>query len=289
MLDFRVDTFLCVCKHMNYTRAADELGLTQPAVSQHIRYLENIYGTKLFEYSAKQLRLTPQGKLLKESLESMNHDLGRLKSEMTTMRTRRNLRIGATMSVGNYCINEQLASFISSNPELNVSVTVADTKELLSKLGDGQIDFILCEGNFDKTKYNHQLIRNEEIVPFCSSSYDTEGITTLESLFSHRIFLREEGSGTREVFEAYLRERGFSVDCFEQHCDCNSPQVITNMLKAGLGISFMYYTVGADAVDAGLLKTIRLTDFKLQHEFNAVWQKHSIYEDYYRDCIRSLL
>lgn len=289
MLDFRVDTFLAVCKHMNYTRAADELGLTQPAVSQHIRYLENVYGTKLFEYQAKQLRLTPQGELLKESLESMNHDLGRLKSEMGSLRTAHNLRIGATMSVGNYYISSKLAGFIADNPELNVSITVADTKELLARLGNGEIDFILCEGNFDKTKYNHLLIRNEKIVPFCSVSYDTSGITDLESIFSHRIFLREDGSGTREVFESYLKERGFSLDCFQQQCDCNSPQVITNLLKAGLGISFMYYTVGAKDVEEGLLKVVELTDFSLKHEFNAVWQKNSIYEDYYRGCIKALL
>lgn len=61
MLDFRIHTFLCVCRHMNYTRAAAELHITQPAVSQHIRYLEREYGTKLFSYKGKHLQLTQAG------------------------------------------------------------------------------------------------------------------------------------------------------------------------------------------------------------------------------------
>ncbi|MDD5824045.1 MAG: LysR family transcriptional regulator [Firmicutes bacterium] len=289
MLDFRVETFLCVCRHMNYTKAAAELGLTQPAVSQHIKYLERTYDARLFEYSAKHLTLTPQGALLKESFESMNHDLGRLKDELGNLREHKALRIGATMSIGNYCINEQLADFIAENPEMNVTVTVADTKELLRRLGSGEIDFFLCEGNFDKSKYNYQLIRNERIVPFCSADYDTSGVTNLESLFSHRVFVREEGSGTRDIFEAYLKERGFSVESFDNKCECNSPQLIKSMLDKGLGVSFMYYTVGERDVENGSLKVIELTDFALSHEFNAVWQKNSIYDDYYRECINSLL
>ena len=64
MLDFRIDTFLCVCKYLNFTKAANELNITQPAVSQHIHYLENEYGVKLFSQEGKKLLITDSGKLL---------------------------------------------------------------------------------------------------------------------------------------------------------------------------------------------------------------------------------
>ena len=71
MLDFRVDTFLCVCRHMNYTKASEELNITQPAVSQHIKYLEHYYGTRLFMYENKKLYLTSPGKILYERLNTL--------------------------------------------------------------------------------------------------------------------------------------------------------------------------------------------------------------------------
>lgn len=69
MLDYRIETFLAVCRYMNYTRAAQEMNLTQPSVSQHIRYLEQEYGAPLFDYRNRRLSLTPQGALLREAAQ----------------------------------------------------------------------------------------------------------------------------------------------------------------------------------------------------------------------------
>ena len=74
MLDFRIDTFLAVCRSMNFTRAAEELHITQPAVSQHIRYLEKSYGVKLFDYQGKRLSLTTAGEALFSAAVTMKHD-----------------------------------------------------------------------------------------------------------------------------------------------------------------------------------------------------------------------
>ena len=74
MLDFRVETFLTVCRTMNYTRAAEELNITQPAVSQHIAHLERDYGVPLFAYRNKKLQLTDAGALLRDALSTMAHD-----------------------------------------------------------------------------------------------------------------------------------------------------------------------------------------------------------------------
>ena len=79
MLDFRINTFLCVCQTMNYTKAAAQLNITQPAVSSHIHYLEDYYGTSLFLYRNKKLYLTRQGEILKERLQTMQNDEVQLK------------------------------------------------------------------------------------------------------------------------------------------------------------------------------------------------------------------
>ena len=83
MLDFRMKTFLTVCRYMNFTRAADSLGLTQPAVSQHIGYLEKEYGVPLFKREHKKLTLTPAGEILRSALETMRNDENTVKKRMT--------------------------------------------------------------------------------------------------------------------------------------------------------------------------------------------------------------
>ena len=82
MQDFRMETFLAVCRTMNYTRAAKELGLTQPAVSQHIRYLEKVYGVELFVQNGKKIALTAAGEILRNAVLTMKHDEIHMKKRM---------------------------------------------------------------------------------------------------------------------------------------------------------------------------------------------------------------
>lgn len=82
MLDFRVETFLAVCRHMNFTKAARELNITQPAVSHHMHYLEQAYGTALFQHNGKRLQLTEAGEILRRTLLTMKHDEQHLQKRM---------------------------------------------------------------------------------------------------------------------------------------------------------------------------------------------------------------
>ena len=99
MLDFRVETFLTVCRTMNYTRAAEELNITQPAVSQHIAHLERDYGVPLFAYRNKKLQLTDAGALLRDALSTMAHDERLLRDRMRSSATgaRVELSLGMTL------------------------------------------------------------------------------------------------------------------------------------------------------------------------------------------------
>ena len=105
MQDFRMETFLTVCRHMNYTKAARELNLTQPAVSQHIRYLENEYGVELFVQNGKKLGLTAAGEILKSAAIVMKHDETHMKLRMQqTQKGIERYSFGATLSVSEFMI-----------------------------------------------------------------------------------------------------------------------------------------------------------------------------------------
>ena len=126
MIDTRVESFLDVCKTMNYTRTAENLNMTQPAVSQHIRCLEDFYQTRLFTYKNKKLELTEQGRYLKKYLETIAHDVKNLQESVQNIRKRIRIRLGATLSIGEFYLPGKLSSFMHNNPKVDVSVIIAD-------------------------------------------------------------------------------------------------------------------------------------------------------------------
>ena len=121
MLDFRIETFLTVCQTMNFTAAAKQLNITQPAVSQHIHFLEEEYKTSLFIYRNKQLFLTHSGEILYKHMLTMKNDekaiMEELKSNCYGTET---LSIGVTMTIGEYAIVDKLANFLIRHPEINI-------------------------------------------------------------------------------------------------------------------------------------------------------------------------
>lgn len=112
MLDFRMETFLAVCQCMNFTRASEQLNITQPAVSQHIRFLEKHYNTKLFRYEGKKLRLTGAGEILRNASLTMMHDEISMQSEMQKSEEAEEIRFGATRTVGDTLMGGILEKYL---------------------------------------------------------------------------------------------------------------------------------------------------------------------------------
>lgn len=289
MIDSRVATFLDVCKTMNYTRTAENLNMTQPAVSQHIRSMEEFYGVKIFSYKNKKLELTNQGKYLKKHLETISHDVKYLQESVQKIKTRTKIKIGATLSIGEFYLPDRLSDFMNRNPKLDISLTIADTRELLFRLDNGDVDFILCEGYFDKNEYAYKLIKTEEMCIVCSAEYDIRNIKALKDLFEHPMLCRENGSGTREIFENYLHEYNYSFENFISVSEFTSPHLIKKLLLDGLGISVLYKTVVEKEIQKKLLKVIEIPEFHVSHEFNAVWKQNSVFEKQYCEWIDDIL
>ena len=213
MLDFRIDTFLAVCRSMNFTRAAEELHITQPAVSQHIRYLEKSYGVKLFDYQGKRLSLTTAGEALFSAAVTMKHDDLFLKKQLPMLgRGQKNLVLGATLTVGEFAVPERLAAYLNRYPETDLHLIVANTHKLLHRIDAGEIDFAIVEGFFEKREYDSLLFSRESYVAVCGTqAHFARPPHKVEDLLGERLLLREEGSGTREILERYLEGRNLTV------------------------------------------------------------------------------
>lgn len=292
MLDFRTDTFLKVCETMNYTEAARMLHITQPTVSQHIRFLEKEYNTRLFAYHNKQLYLTPAGEILRKRLMTMKNDQLAIRNEIENdVEKREALSIGVTMTIGEYAIVDKIAEFLIRHPEMNLHIHYGNTMQLLELLDKGVINLALVEGNYPKEKYGHKNYSLEDYVAVCAAdhTFETEHPDTLRNLLKERLLVREPGSGTRNILEELLLARGMEINDFKRYIEVENMHTIIGLLKRDCGISFMYKIAVADELKAGTLREIQLTDFKMQHDFDFIWEKGSIYTEKYLDICEELL
>ena len=175
MLDFRMETFLTVCQCMNFTRASEKLNITQPAVSQHIHFLEKNYNTKLFRYEGKKLKLTGAGEILRNASLTMMHDEISMQNQMQKSEGEEEIRFGATRTVGDVLMGRILERYLEAYPDAKICMIVENTQELLMRLDEGTIDFALVEGFFQKNEYDHQKYSDENYVAVCAPDYIFSG------------------------------------------------------------------------------------------------------------------
>lgn len=150
-MDQRLETFLTVCATMNYRKAAEQLHLTQPAVTKQIQALEALYGVRLFTYDSRKLRKTPQGETLEIYAISQRYQDEELRRALKRQE-KTSLRIGATKSIGDYILLPQIIRFLKE-PDNELFFTVDNTAHLLAQLEGGELDFVVLEGIFDKSRF----------------------------------------------------------------------------------------------------------------------------------------
>ena len=286
MIDFRHETFLALCEIKSYTKTAEHLHITQPAVSQHIKYLENLYGGKLFLYNGKELQLTDKGRKLYNFTKRIAVDCKKIKDDLVSHRNRV-ISFGATLTIGEYIMPDVISRIMKNNPDIHFNMYVENTSILLKKLENGDISFAVIEGFFDKSKYGYSLFRNEPFIGICSPSSVHSGTScSIESLLDNRLILREAGSGTRAIFENVLFEKNLSPESFNGTLEIGSLNAIKKLVSYGAGISFMYNAAADEEIKRGNLSKIKLSDWNVTHEFNFVYTKNSIYEDEITDIIQ---
>lgn len=283
MLDYRIKTFLTVCKTLNFTTAAKQLNITQLAVSQHIHFLEKQYNTTLFAYKNKELSLTPSGEILYKHLLAMKNNEQAIMNEINNITSYiETLSIGVTMTIGEYAIIDKLANFIQNHPEINIHLHYGNTSKLLELLDQGQISMAIVEGNYSKENYSHIKYSTEDYIAVCATSHHfTKELHTIHDLISEHLLVREEGSGTRNILEQSLIAHGLHISNFTHYTQVENMHTIMNLLKKDCGISFLYKIAVEKELKSKELKEITLDDFKLQHDFDIIWQKESIYANKY--------
>lgn len=269
-MDSKLQTFLALCQTMNYRLAAERLHLSQPAVTKQIQSLEQSLGTKLFLYDGHTLHKTEKCLLLERYAISMQYQFEELQLAIAD-KERFKLRIGATKTIGDYVLIDAIKDYLSS-PSHELSLVVDNTKHLLQMLDENLLDFAVIEGTFSKTKYDSYLFRMEPFIGICAKNSPLCGRhLTIEDLLKETIIVREEGSGTRRIFEERLISSGYELNDFHRQVSISSFVSIKALVSSGIGISFLYESVVSN-VDIGTFIVEGLTE---PHAFHVVYTRNT--------------
>ena len=275
-MDPKLHTFLTLCQTMNYRLAAERLHLSQPAVTKQIQSLEQALQTKLFLYDGHTLHKTEKCLLLERYAISQQYQFQELQLAIADKK-RLKLRVGATKTIGDYVLIDAIKDYLR-DPGHELSLVVDNTKHLLQMLDENRLDFAVIEGTFSKTKYDSYLLRMEPFVGICAKNSPLSGKhLTIEDLLKETIIVREEGSGTRRIFEERLMASGYGLNDFSREVSISSFVSIKALVAVGVGISFLYRSVVADADDIGTFTIDGITE---PHPFHVVYTRNTNAKNY---------
>ena len=275
-MDPKLHTFLTLCQTMNYRLAAERLHLSQPAVTKQIQSLEQALQTKLFLYDGHTLHKTEKCLLLERYAISQQYQFQELQLAIADKK-RLKLRLGATKTIGDYVLIDAIKDYLH-DPGHELSLVVDNTKHLLQMLDENRLDFAVIEGTFSKTKYDSYLLRMEPFVGICAKNSSLSGKhLPIEDLLKETIVVREEGSGTRRIFEERLTVSGYGLNDFSREISISSFVAIKALVASGVGISFLYRSVVADAEEIGIFTVDGITD---PHPFHVVYTRNTNAKNY---------
>lgn len=270
MLDYKVRTFLTLCKYMNYRISAEKLNMAQPSVTQHIHLLEDYYSTKLFIYNKKTLIKTDSAKILEKHLKSIVDNEKELERELQNTKIKE-IKIGVTKTIGNYVLKDKIISLI--NDKSSITYIIDNTKALFDKLNENILDLLVIEGLFDKSLYDYKLFRNEEIVGICTKNHIfANKEIDLKDIFTQGLLLREEGSGTRNILEQELFKKNYTINSFKSVHFISSFEIIKDVIRKSQYITFAYKSILNDSNE---LSTFSIKDINIDREFNYVCLKNT--------------
>lgn len=284
-MDQKLHTFLTLCQTMNYRLAAEHLHLSQPAVTKQIQSLEQMLQTKLFHYDGRSLHKTEECLLLERYAISQQYQFEELQLALADKK-RLKLRIGATKTIGDYVLIDAIKDFLG-DPAHELSLVVDNTKHLLQMLDENQLDFAVIEGTFSKTKYDSYLMRMEPFVGICAKSSPLCGKpVSIEDLLSQTIIVREEGSGTRRIFEERLIAAGYELSDFYREVSISSFVSIKALVADGIGVSFLYKSVVENENNLGTFTVNGITE---PHAFHVVYTRNTNARYYAKKFLGSMV
>ncbi len=243
MFDFRLKVFHTVAKRLNFTKAAAELFITQPAVTKHIHEIEQHFKIKLFDRNGTKIKLTLAGEILVQHTEQIFGIYRNLEFEINALSHRHNgiLRIGASTTIAQYVLPPILAEFHKKFKDITVTLAINNTEQIEQALQNKTIDFGIIEGHSKNVVFKYTEFVKDEIVLTANSqnALAKKENWTLTELTKIPILLREPGSGTLEVINHALKPSGIKISDFNIEMQLGSTESIKSYLSHSNCVAFL--------------------------------------------------
>ena len=242
MLGTKMQTLLAVVEAQNFTRAAQALSMTQPAVSHHIKQLEEELGAPLFVRSKTGLRLTAQGEIAVKYARRLKALDEKLHLELENAETgRTSLRVGITHTSESNLTTAVLAKCSSEHRGLSITITTDTIKNLYEALGNYEIDLAIVEGPMTDPQFSSMMLDTDYLVCVMSvgNPLARRGAVTLGQLKREQMILRLPSSATRMLFESALERNGESIRSFHVAVEVDNIATIKDLIRKDLGVSIL--------------------------------------------------
>ena len=274
MENFRLKVFRVVASHLNFSRAAEELLLTQPAVTQQIKALEEQYGVPLFDRSGGKGNLTPSGNALlpfvnrlKEISDEAYAAVARASGKLAGQ-----LAVGASQTIAQYLLPAFIAGFLRENPRVSISAMSGNTDEILQALAARRIEIALIEGPALRKDVHLEPFMEDHIVLVVPASHEWAAQNVeLAALIKTPMLMREFGSGSRRVVEKAFAAAGISRKQLDIRMEFDSTESLLNAVEAGLGVTFVSQWAARNHLSLGTLKVARVPALKLARKFSIMY------------------
>lgn len=265
--------FVEIYRTGSITKAAQNLFLTQPAVTRALHETEAHYGVQLFERMNRRLRVTESGRRFYAQAVHILEAMDLLEKQMHNWDTQGVLRVGATITLGNFLMPEAAARFRSSRPQVRVQVTVSNSRSLQQALLDNRLDFALIEGTVEDTNLHAEVFGGDRMVPVLPPDHPLlkKEHVVLEDLAGCDLLLREPGSAGRTYLDSLFAVRGIVPHPLWESV---STQAIVQAVHRGLGVSLLPEQLVRAWIDAGFVATCALENAPLDRRHSIVWHKN---------------
>lgn len=269
--NFRLRVFREVANQASFRRAAEALYITQPAVTQQIKALEEELGSRLFDRNGGKVRLTAAGEVLLRRAGEAESTLSRAIEEIGTLEgeVRGALRVAASTTIAQYVLPRLLADFARQHQGVGLQLESANTQRVVEAVATGHAPVGLIEGPAHRQELQVERWLEDELVLVVPSGHQWDGEEiSINALGSARLLVRERGSGTREVLEQAFKKADAPVHRMQIAMELGSTEALLACVEAGLGVGFASRFALERQRALGTLATVKVKGLRVTREFS---------------------
>lgn len=276
MFDYRLKVFHTVASRLSFTKASEELHISQPAVTKHIKEIEVQLSTKLFDRKGTSIQLTQSGKILFEYAEKIRNIYRDLEFEISQINQQHKgkLIIGASTTVAQYILPEILAKFNAYYKDIKIELLTGNTEAISALLKEEKIDFGIIEGESQSSYFDYKTFKPDEIVLVAQSDHPLAHKTLqIKDLYQLNLIFREQGSGTLEFIQNRLKEKEININELNTVMQLGSSESIKNYLLHSNCMAFLSISTILNELKNNVLTVIDIKNFSIERDFHFILPK----------------